>query len=79
MTKQEDFRRPEKPLEKTQGIYNEAKISKKADQTNSLPSDKSLVQVCNCFIRLTSSIGDKKMDLVICLVVSCRDGINENS
>ena len=31
MSKQEDFRRPEKPLEKTQEIENEARISKKAE------------------------------------------------
>ena len=30
MSKQEDFRRPEKPLEKTPEIDNEARISKKA-------------------------------------------------
>ena len=30
MSKQDDFRRPEKPLEKTQEIDNEARISKKA-------------------------------------------------
>ena len=29
MSKQEDFGRPEKPLEKTQEIDNEARISKK--------------------------------------------------
>ena len=31
MVKQEDFHRLEKPLEKTQGIDNEARISKKAE------------------------------------------------
>ena len=31
MSKQEDFRRPEKPLEKKQEIDNEARISKKAE------------------------------------------------
>ena len=31
MSKQEDFRRPEKPLEKTRGIDNEARILKKAE------------------------------------------------
>ena len=31
MSKQEDFRRPEKPLEKTREIDNEARISKKAE------------------------------------------------
>ena len=31
MSKQEDFRRPEKPLEKTWEIDNEARISKKAE------------------------------------------------
>ena len=30
MSKQEDFRRPEKPLEKTREIDNEARVSKKA-------------------------------------------------
>ena len=30
MFKQEDFRRPEKPLEKTREIDNEARISEKA-------------------------------------------------
>ena len=30
MPNQEDFRRPEKPLEKTREIDNEARISKKA-------------------------------------------------
>ena len=31
MSKQEDFEGPEKPLEKTQEIDNEARISKKAE------------------------------------------------
>ena len=31
MSKQEDFGRPEKPLEQMQGIDNEARISKKAE------------------------------------------------
>ena len=31
MSKQEDFHRPEKPLEKTQEIDNEARTSKKAE------------------------------------------------
>ena len=31
MPNQEDFRRPEKPLEKTREIDNEARISKKAE------------------------------------------------
>ena len=31
MSKQEDFSRPEKPLEKTQEIDNEARILKKAE------------------------------------------------
>ena len=30
MSKQDDFRRPEKPLEKTREIDNKARISKKA-------------------------------------------------
>ena len=30
MSKQDDFRRPEKPLEKTREIDNEARVSKKA-------------------------------------------------
>ena len=30
MAEQEDFHRPEKPLEKARGIDNEAKISKEA-------------------------------------------------
>ena len=47
--------------------------------THDLPSDKSLVQICSCVISSISSIRDKNMDLVIFLVVSCSDGINENS
>ena len=31
MSKQEDFHRPEKPLEKTRGIDKEARMSKKAE------------------------------------------------
>ena len=31
MSKQKDFGRPEKPLEKTREIHNEARISKKAE------------------------------------------------
>ena len=31
MSKQEDFHRPEKPLDKTREIENEARISKKAE------------------------------------------------
>ena len=33
MSKQEDFRRPEKPLEETREIDNEARISNKAEMT----------------------------------------------
>ena len=36
MSKQEDFGRPEKPLEKTQEIDNEARISKKAEMKRKL-------------------------------------------
>ena len=31
MSKQEDFHSPEKPLEKTREIYNEARISKEVE------------------------------------------------
>ena len=36
MSKQEDFGRPEKPLEKTREIDNEARISKKAEMKRKL-------------------------------------------
>ena len=36
MSKQEDFGQPEKPLEKTREIDNEAKISKKAKMKRKL-------------------------------------------
>ena len=36
MSNQEDFRWPEKPLEKTQEIDNEARISKKAEMKRKL-------------------------------------------
>ena len=36
MSKQEDFHRPEKPLEKTREIDNEARISKKAEMKRKL-------------------------------------------
>ena len=36
MSKQEDFRWPEKPLKKMRGIDNEAKISKKAEMKKKL-------------------------------------------
>ena len=34
MSKQEEFHRPEKPLEKTREIDNEARISKKAENVH---------------------------------------------
>ena len=36
MSKQEDFGRPEKPLEKTREIDNEARISKKAENAKNI-------------------------------------------
>ena len=42
MSKQEDFHRPEKPLEKTREIDNEARISKKAEMSSSLNLNLSL-------------------------------------
>ena len=42
MFKQEDFHRPEKPLEKTREIDNEARISKKTEMSSSLNLNLSL-------------------------------------
>ena len=43
MSKQEDFGRPEKPLEKTREIDNEAKISKKAKMKRKFNRNQKLV------------------------------------
>ena len=43
MSKQEDLRRPEKPLEKTQEIDNEARISKKAELERKLNTDQERI------------------------------------
>ena len=68
MSKQKDFRRPEKPLEKTREIDNEARTSKKAEMKRKfnrnqrrmtlwdiqLSSLTSLVE-CVCFFLIKSS------------------------
>ena len=43
MSKQEDFGRPEKPLEKTREIDNEAKISKKVEKKRKFNRNQKLV------------------------------------
>ena len=45
MSKQEDFRRPEKPLEKPREIDNEARISKNAENS---------IEIRNAELRETS-------------------------
>ena len=43
MSKQEDFRRPEKPLEKTRKIANEARISKRAEMKRKFNRNQKLI------------------------------------
>ena len=43
MSKQEDFRLPEKPLEKTREIDNEARISKKAEMKRKLNTNQKRI------------------------------------
>ena len=43
MSKQEDFRRPEKPLEKTWEIDNEARISKKVEMNRKLKRNQKQI------------------------------------
>ena len=43
MSKQEDFRRPEKPLEKTREIDNEARTSKKAEMKRKFNRNQKLI------------------------------------
>ena len=43
MSKQEDFRRPEKPLEKTRKIDNEARISKRAEMKRKFNRNQKLI------------------------------------
>ena len=45
MSKQEDFGRPEKPLEKTREIDNEARISKKAEMKRKFNRNQERVTV----------------------------------
>ena len=52
MFKQEDFRRPEKPLEKTREIDNEARISKKAEMKRKLNRNQKRITLWN--IQLSS-------------------------
>ena len=46
MFKQEDFGRPEKPLEKMQEIDNEARISKKAEMKRKLNRNQMRITLC---------------------------------
>ena len=46
MSKQEDFGRPKKPLEKTQEIDNEARISKKAEMKRKLNRNQMRITLC---------------------------------
>ena len=43
MSKQEDFRRPEKPLEKTREIDNESRISKEAEMKRYINRSKKRI------------------------------------
>ena len=43
MSKQEDFGQPEKPLEKTQEIDNEARISKKVEMKRTFNSNQNQI------------------------------------
>ena len=43
MSKQKDFGRPEKPLEKTREIDNEARISKKAEMKGKLNRNQKCI------------------------------------
>ena len=54
MSKQEDFGRPEKPLEKTQEIDNEARISKKAEMKRKLNRNQKRMTLWD--MQLTSII-----------------------
>ena len=45
MSKQEDFRRPEKPLEKTREIDNEARVSKKAEMKRKFKRNQKRITV----------------------------------
>ena len=45
MPKQEDFRRPEKPLEKSLEIDNEARISKKAEMKRKFNRNQKRITV----------------------------------
>ena len=66
MSNQEDFRRPEMPLEKTREIDNEARISKKAemkrkfnrDQKRITPRDIQLICLTP-LVKLMKSQGQK--------------------
>ena len=66
MSNQEDFRRPEKPLEKTREIDNEARISKKAEmkrkfnrnQKRITPRDIQLICLTS-LVKLMKSQGQK--------------------
>ena len=46
MPKQENFVRPEKPLEKTREIDNEARISKKAEMKRKLNRNQMRITLC---------------------------------
>ena len=43
MSQQEDFRQPEKPLENTRKIVNEARISKKAEMKRKFNRNQKLI------------------------------------
>ena len=43
MSNQENFRRPEKPLEKTREIDNEARMSKKAEMKRKFNKNQKLI------------------------------------
>ena len=66
MSNQEDFRRPEMPLEKTREIDNEARISKKAEmkrkfnrnQKRITPRDIQLICLTS-LVKLMKSQGQK--------------------
>ena len=63
MSKQEDFRRPEKPLEETREIDNEARISNKAEMARKFNRNQKRITLWDIHLSSLTSL----LCIVLCI------------
>ena len=66
MSKQEDFGRPEKPLEKTLEIDNETRISKKAEIKRKFNRNQKRITLSDIQLSSWCSLNESFLDVTSC-------------